>query len=183
MKNNITYMNQKNKINKKKLIIFISLMVIILSILTIFIIYLNNEGFRRFWDIKVLRKNIEESNLTTIEIADTNGANIFALSNYIAVFRNNTLVEYNQYGKQTKEIKIEITTPVIANNDNYAVIAEKNGQKIYLIQKDNVLWQKELEGNISRINVNENGYVSVILSGTAYKSVIVLFDYKRRGSV
>lgn len=183
MKDNVTYLNQKNRINKKKLIIFIILILIILSILTVFLIYLNNEEFRRFWDIKVLRKNIEESDLATIEIADTNGANIFAFSNYIAVFKDNTLVEYNQNGKQTKEMKIELTTPLIANNDNYAVMAEKNGNKIYLIQKESVLWQKELEGNISRISVNHDGYVSVILSGTAYKSVIVLFNSKRRRSI
>ena len=33
-----------------------------------------------------------------------------------------------------------------------------------------------MDGNISKINVNNNGYVSVILTGTTYKSVITTFD-------
>lgn len=55
-------------------------------------------------------------------------------------------------------------------------MAEKEKQKIYLISGDKIVWQKELEGNISRISVNKNGYVSVILTGTTYKSVIQTFD-------
>ena len=40
----------------------------------------------------------------------------------------------------------------------------------------NVLWQNTLNGNISKISVNKNGYVSVILSGTSYKSIVVSFS-------
>lgn len=35
---------------------------------------------------------------------------------------------------------------------------------------------KRFKGNISRINVNKNGYVSVIITGTTYKSIIQTFD-------
>ena len=35
-----------------------------------------------------------------------------------------------------------------------------------------------MDGNISKISVNNNGYVSVILTGTTYKSVIAIFDEK-----
>ena len=36
--------------------------------------------------------------------------------------------------------------------------------------------QKEIEGEINSINVNKNGYVSIIISGTSYKTVIKNFD-------
>lgn len=55
-------------------------------------------------------------------------------------------------------------------------IAEKLGQKIYLVKNNEIVWENTLSGNISTVDVNENGYVSVILSGTSYKSVIILYD-------
>ena len=39
-----------------------------------------------------------------------------------------------------------------------------------------MLWSKDVDGQISRINVNQNGFVSVIVSGTSYKSVISTFS-------
>ena len=56
------------------------------------------------------------------------------------------------------------------------VLAEKDGQRIYLISGSNILWQNDLEGSISRVNVNKNGYVSVIIKTTIYKSVVVFFN-------
>ena len=37
-------------------------------------------------------------------------------------------------------------------------------------------WEKEVDGQISRIAVNKNGEVGVIVTGTTYKSVIIMFD-------
>ena len=54
--------------------------------------------------------------------------------------------------------------------------AEKNGQKVYLISAGTILWETSVEGNISEVNVNENGYVSIIIKNTTYKSVIVFYD-------
>ena len=58
------------------------------------------------------------------------------------------------------------------------VIAEKNGQKVYLISAGTILWENNVEGNISEVNVNENGYVSIIIKNTTYKSVIAFYDLK-----
>lgn len=58
------------------------------------------------------------------------------------------------------------------------VMAEKNGQKVYLISGENVIWENTVEGNISEVNVNSNGYVSIIIKNTTYKSVIVFYDFE-----
>ena len=65
-------------------------------------------------------------------------------------------------------------------NEKYFVLAEKDGQKIYLISGANIVWQNNLEGSISKVNVNSNGYVSVILTNTTYKSVILVFSPEGR---
>ena len=47
---------------------------------------------------------------------------------------------------------------------------------MYMVSDSSLKWEKELEGNISRVTVNKSGYSAVILTGTAYKSVIILLD-------
>ena len=56
------------------------------------------------------------------------------------------------------------------------VMAEKNGQKIYLISGENIIWENTVEGSVSEVNVNSNGYVSIIIKNTTYKSVIVFYN-------
>ncbi len=60
------------------------------------------------------------------------------------------------------------------------VLAEKNGNKIYLISGQNIIWEKDIEGEISRVCVNKNGYVSAILKNTTYKSVIIVINPEGR---
>ena len=176
-KDNVTYINDFNKkINKKKLIIAGILGAIILIWLICFIIYAFNAQFRMFCDIYIFRKEIDENNATQVKISDINVSNVFAFSNYIAVIKDNVMTKYNSAGNEESTLKIEITKPLIDTNGNYAAIAEKLGQKIYLVKNNEIVWENTLSGNISTVDVNENGYVSVILSGTSYKSVIILYD-------
>ena len=168
----------EKKKNKKKLIISIIVGVIVLIFLAIYIIYSVNESFRNWWDVTILRKNINESSLPYIQIDNVETDNIFAYSNCIAYIKDNNVLVYDSGANRIKSIEVQVTTPLIATNGEYALLAEKEGQKLYLISRDEVLWEKEIEGNISRVNVNNNGYVSVIVSGTSYKSVIILFDYE-----
>ena len=169
---------EKKGINKKKISVVIAIALFLLTIIIIYLIYSFNEPFRNWWDVKILRKNINEENLAYIELDNVSENNILAYSNQIAFLKDNNLSIYNSNANKIANINMQITTPIIATNGEYAVIAEKEGQRIYLISRSEVLWEKELEGNISRVNVNNNGYVSVIVSGTSYKSVITLFDYE-----
>lgn len=177
-KDNITYLKNttEKKINKKKLTGLITILVIMVISLIVFAVYAFNEQFRIVFDTYVLRKNIDENNLATIQIENIDTENIFAYSNYIAILKENIITTYNSRAKEVTKMNVEITTPLISTNGDYAAISEKNGKKIYLIQKNDVVWQKEVEGSISRINVNSNGYVSLVISGTSYKSVIVVYD-------
>ncbi len=168
--------NETKTISKPKLIGLIIIILLILLIATMYIIYANNEKFRIYMDSNILNKQIEENDLKSIEIEDFDKSNIFAYSKYIAILNNNTLTTYNSSGKKEAENKIEISNPIVYNNGKYLMIAEQNSSRVYMISDNNIKWENNLEGNITRINVNANGYSSVILSGTAYKSVIILFD-------
>ena len=71
---------------------------------------------------------------------------------------------------------MEITTPLFNSSNRFLIVGEQNGQKIYLIEDKKIIWNSEVEGNISQVYVNKNGYVAVIISGTSYKSVVQVFD-------
>lgn len=168
--------NSAKTLNKKKITGLIILCILILILVIVYIVYVNNESFRKYLDENILRKTIEENSLQSIEISDYDKSNIFAVSNSIAILKNNTLEIYNTSGKKETEIRVEISNPIIDTNSGNLIIAEQDSSKIYMIAGNTIKWEKDLEGNISRVNVNANGYSSVILTGTAYKSVIILFD-------
>lgn len=180
-KENIIEFNNEvdsKKINKKKLTIAIVIGIAFVIIIILYLIYSMNVSFRNWWDINILRKRLKEENLNYIQIDNVNQENIFAYSNYIAYIKDNEISVFDSGANKVSNISVQISSPIIDTNGEYVVVAEKEGQKIYLISRSDILWEKELEGNISKVKVNNNGYVSVIVSGTSYKSVIVLLDYE-----
>lgn len=164
------------KLNRKKVVItaIISIIIIIFSVLLC--VYLFNKTFRDFVDKYILMKNVREYNVTSISLDDSESNYVFTYDKYICVFNQNTVTAYNASGKKEYELKIEISNPIIATNNRFLLIAEKQKQKIYLISGSNIIWENDLEGNISRLSVNKNGYASVILTGTTYKSIVEVFD-------
>lgn len=166
------------KLNKKKMIIFISICSIAFILLILSIIYSFNSSFRAFIDIYIFRKEIKSDNLSTIEITPDEDQYFYAYDKYIAVLNKNILYTYNTSGEVVQENDVNISSPIFASNNKFLAIAENNGSQLYVISGSKVAWQTKVDGNISKINVNKNGYVSVILSGTSYKSVVVSFDSK-----
>ena len=167
---------KKKELNRKKAIITIFICIISILLFILFCFYMGNKSFRDFMDKYVLMKNVVENNVTAIPLEESENYTVYAYDKYISIFNQNTLVGYNSAGKKEYELTVEITNPIVDINNRFLLIAEKEKQKIYLISGSNIVWEKELEGNISRVSVNKNGYVSVILTGTTHKSVIQVLD-------
>lgn len=166
------------KLNKKKLAIIITIIVIAIILLVTAIVYTYNEPFRDFMDKYVLRKNITDENVPIIEIDYDSNTNVISYGKYICILAENNLQLYNSSGKKEQEVKVEINNPIYNTNGKYLVIGEENRQKLYLISGSNIVWEKDVDGNLLKVNVNKNGYVSTIVSGTTYKSVITTYDSK-----
>lgn len=164
------------ELNRKKVLITSIVSIILITLIIIVCVYMANRSFRDFIDKYVLMKNVTENNVTAISIDESESNYVFAYDKYMCVFGQNTLTAYNSSGKKEYELKVEISNPIIDTNNRFLLIAEKQKQKIYLISGSNIIWENELEGNINRISVNKNGYASVILTGTTYKSTIETFD-------
>ena len=172
-----SYKNSDNKkINRKKLIIAIVLICIIILGIILFSLYVSNVNFRNNFDKYILRKNISNENLASITLNSDNYSEVFAYDKYISILSKNTLTIYSGFAKKESENIIEINQPIYDSNNRFMVIAEKNGSNLYLISGSNVLWKSTVEGQISRVTVNKNGYVSVIISGTSYKTIVTTFN-------
>lgn len=170
-------MKEEKKSKSKDAIMKVFILVFIATLIIIAIArYITDEDFRYDIDTNLFKKEISETNLNTIEIDSDTNPSIFAYDKYITVLSKNKLSEYTSDGKVAAELDVSISVPLVATNEKYMVLAEKDGQKIYLISGSNILWQNTLEGTISRVNVNKNGYVSVIIKTTIYKSVVVFYD-------
>ena len=168
--------NAPKKLNKKKVFGSVIILIFIISIIVLISFYITNTSFRNFVDTNFLRKNITENNVAAIIIDKEKNPYFYAYDKYVVKLEENTLTRYNASGKEDEKNKLEISNPLFTSNERNLVVAEKGKQRIYSIIDKQIAWQKDLEGNISRISVNKNGYVSVILTGTTYKSVIVVFD-------
>lgn len=168
--------DEEKSLNKKKVVAASSIAALIVIIVIIIIAYITNASFRNFMDKYILFKHVDESDLPSISIESDQSLYTCAFYNYVAILKNNNLKLYNSSGKEVESFEVNINSPIFSTQDNYLVIAEKGQQKLYMFKDKKMLWSKEVEGQISRVNVNENGYVSVIVSGTSYKSVITTFS-------
>lgn len=164
------------ELNKKKIIKLIIAIIIFLILITIGILYENNDDVRNFLDKYIFFKEKTENNLPKISIDSTEGLNSYAYKGTLLTLRNNLLTAYNYNGNEEYTLDIQISNPIFESNGDYLCIAEKNGNKIYVISNKMIVWQKNLEGNISDVTINSNGYVAVAISGTSYKTIIQTFD-------
>lgn len=166
-----------NKETKKK-IILIGGILIAVSIILLVGLYVGNETVRNFIDRNILRKQIQENEATSIVINTEENPSIYAYDKYITILNKNKLISYTSNGEKKYEHEINVNDALYASNNRFLAVAQKNGKNVYLISEANIVWQSEIdiEGNITRINVNKNGYVSIIVTGSSYKTVIITYS-------
>ncbi len=169
---------ETKKINKKKIAITILIILVLIAVITLTIIYIKNEQFREWFDTSILQKEVDQNKLAIIELKEEDNPQIYAFNQNIGVLSKNKLKLYNNTGKEQANLTVEISNPIYSSNGRYLAIAENKGQKIYHITDNNITWEKTVEGNISQIQVNPNGYVAVIIVGTTNKTMITLYDDK-----
>ena len=167
---------EQKKVNKKKIIIILIILIILLTSIGISIIYIKNKEARNWIDKNILQKEKTQNNLPNIEIEGDNNSNICAFNKYIGILSKNNFSIYNNIGHKENTLTLEITKPIFNSNNKYLAVAEEKGQKLYLISDKEILWEREVEGNISQITVNKNGYISVTIIDTSYKTVISMYN-------
>ncbi len=164
------------KINKKKLIIIVIITILAIALITITIIYYNNRQAREWIDKNIFRKEIMQDKVSTIEIKENENTNIYAFNKYIGVLNKNKFAIYGNTGNKEETLEVEVSNPIFDSANRFLVMAEKKGKKIYLITDKNITWDTQIEGNISQVHVNKNGYVAVVITDTIHKTVVAMYS-------
>ena len=166
----------KERINKKTIAIIIILVILLIAILSVVIIFYYNQEMREWVDKILFRKEVMQDNVSTIEMKQSENANIYAFSKYIGILNKNQFVIYGSTGNKEKELEVEVSSPIFDSANRFLVMAEKKGKKLYLITDKEITWEAEVEGNISQVHVNKNGYVGVVITDTSYKTVSSMYN-------
>lgn len=159
------------KIAKISLIVFF-----IIAIITLVVLYIVRQDFRRWVDITVLRKDITTSDIASIDLTANKNNQIYCYGKNICILNDKNLKIYNPSGEEETDISVDINTAVFDSNGKYLAIAEKNGQNLCTIFDKTFLWKQKVDGEILHISINKNGYVAVVTTDTTYKSIITLYD-------
>ena len=167
---------KSKKINAKKIILSIAISILVIAIIIIVALYITNNEFRNWIDVEIFRKEISQDGVTTIELDEDETSNIYAFNKYIGILSKNKFALYDSSGKEETNLEVQITNPLFDSANRFLVIGESNGQKVYVIEDKEVAWESEVEGNISKVYVNKNGYVAVIMTDMSYKSGVQVFD-------
>ncbi len=166
----------KKKINKKKIVIIVLIVLILISSIVFAVVYFKNEQAREWIDKNVFRKEVLQNEATTIDLNDEESSNIYAFNKYIGILNKNKFSIYGSSGNEEQSLDIQISSPIFCSADRFLVIGEKKGQKLYLITDKDISWEASVEGNISQVYVNKNGYVAVAIVDTLSKTVISVYD-------
>lgn len=169
-------LHNQRKNRKIKLIALIMLLILMIILLILTCTYFNNINFRKWCDENIIKKEISQDKVKTIAINKNENIQVFAYDKYVCILRKKTLEFYNRIGSKESSIEIDITNAEFSSAGRYLAICEKNGQKFYLISGKEKIFENEIEGNISQINVSRNGYISLVISNTSNKSVVDVFD-------
>lgn len=141
----------KGKMQLKDKILIVSVILLIIAIITIVTLYILNENVRDWININILRKEVTEDDVATIEIDSDKSQSFFAYDKYVTILYNGKLEIYNNYASKTYEIEIGISNPIFNASGSNLLIAENGGQKICLISE-----RKNTMGNKGRRKNKEN---------------------------
>lgn len=171
------WLEGKKKSKVKLIVISVLISILVIFAITIVVLYNTNEEIHNWIDKTLLKKEIYQDTSVTIDLEDEN-SKVYAFNQNIAVLNKNKLTLYNNFGGKEGELNVEITNPIVSSSNRFIAIGENQGKKLYIIEDKKIIWEKEIEGEISQVHINKNGYVAVIITGTSYKTVIDMYDNK-----
>ncbi len=168
---------KENKKNKKMTKVTV-ITLLAIAILVIVALYMANNEFRTTVDRYVLRKEVLEENTNSITIDTENLSLVYAFDRKLAIYTEGNLSFYNSAAKEISNIEITLSKPIAASKNSYLALGDLSSQKACLVKSNNLVWQKDIEGTVSKISVNKNGYVAISAAGTTYESMVMLYNPK-----
>ena len=166
----------KERRKNRKMFKFTIITLIAILILIFIALYMANKSFNSFIDTYIFRKKISGNDANSLTIDTDNLSLIYTYDKSLVVYSDGSINFYNTDAKQTGNIEMTLSKPIADSEDKYLALADYGLQKVCLIKSNSLVWQKDIEGKISKISVNKQGYVAVSVTGTTYESIVMLFN-------
>ncbi len=164
------------KSSKKRIKTVSAIFLIVMCIIALAVLYVSNLNFREWVDTHILQKELERNDAAVIDINSNANVEICAYDKYIGILSKNKFSIYNSSGKEETDLDIPVNNVIFSNSNKFLGIAENGGQNLFLVSGQNLLWDNKVEGNISKICVNKNGYMAVVISDTSYKTIVSVYN-------
>lgn len=168
---------KESKRFKRKFKITLAIMCVAILIIII-ALYMANSDFRNLIDVHILKKEIHENDAIQLKIDVEELSYINVFNDNIITINGGVLTFYSNKGKEEDSLDVILSNPISDTDEKYLVLGDKGGNKVYLINDKNIKWEKEVEGKVSKVSVNKDGYVSVISVGNTSESDISVFNEK-----
>lgn len=149
----------------------------ILSILAIFVVILLYILFE-YGPILGISLNIKDViSETKIDIVSGEGDFYATYNDELLVYSNQVIATYNENGKKTWNYTLEqMFTPKIYIKGAYMVVANNSSGNIYLFENKKEILNMKLDGQISNIYIDNNGYLAIEYASKGYKKIIGIYD-------
>lgn len=148
------------------------IIIICIILVTVLVTWLNYDKILNYftnkgWEIADCIGEIEES--THIDLCGTR-------SNFLVV-ESTAIIGYDENAKKSFEKSINLKTAINDTAGEYAIIAEKDANTIYVLYENEIAWTDQIKnGNILGVDINKNGYAAIIYSQSGYKSLVKVFS-------
>lgn len=72
--------------------------------------------------------------------------------------------------------QISVNNPLLKTAGAYLLVGDIGGKEIYLFNGKSIKWNKRMEGNIINIDINDEGYISVLNETSGYRGMYTVFN-------
>lgn len=168
----------KEKKKHKKMTKITIIIIIAIIVLIIVALYMANRQFRDFIDTYIIKRTITEEKTHSITVDTENLSLVHAYGKNLVLYNDGSINFYNATAQKAGSIEITLSKPIADSESTYLALGDYGSQKICLIKDNSLVWQKDIEGKVSKISVNKNGYVAVSVTGTTYESIVMLYNPK-----
>lgn len=161
----------RKKVNKSVLIL---LMVLMSGLLGLALYNRDNLYLIKYMFVK--NETINAKTVFKRDIDAAQNANFITYEDKILWITDQGIKAINLDNQVEWEISGDFAKPLAVAEDKYFLVADNNNLSLY--EEDKKLWNKTVEGNISRIKLNKNGYVLAIVQKDGTNGQILGFNLK-----
>ena len=133
------------------------------------------DGLRR--SFIYARAEKDDSGCALLYRYDTETSGTFTvLEGSLVSVSQSRLCLQNENGDSIVDENLRFTHPAVADNGRRAVVYDVGGKELYVLSDKGVLWQKECDGEILSVTVNQKDQVVVTCNMVGYKAGVCVYD-------